>query len=106
MPASGPTRWHAGIDTNFVLHELRVMKRNVTIALDDELARWLRIEAARRDTSVSAYLADLLSERQRRVEGYSAARDAYLGRKPRRLRASGGALPSRAERHERERSRG
>ena len=81
------------------------MKKNVTVTLDEETARWVRVEAARRDTSVSAYLGDLLEERRRRVEGYEAAQTAFLGREPRRLREAG-ALPSRSELHERGASRG
>lgn len=39
------------------------MKRNITDALDEETARWAGIEAARRDASVSAFLAEILEER-------------------------------------------
>lgn len=77
------------------------MKKNVTVTLDEETARWVRVEAARRDTSVSAYLGELLAERRRRAEGYEAAQLAYLGQEPRRLRESGGSLPSRSALHER-----
>jgi hypothetical protein len=37
--------------------------RNVTVTLEEEVARWARIEAARRDTSVSQLLGDILKER-------------------------------------------
>lgn len=37
--------------------------RNVTVTLDEEVARWARIEAARRDTSVSRLLGELLKEK-------------------------------------------
>jgi hypothetical protein len=37
--------------------------RNVTVTLEEEVARWARIEAARRDTSVSRLLGELLKER-------------------------------------------
>lgn len=36
---------------------------NITVILEEELARWARIEAARRDTSVSQLLGDILKER-------------------------------------------
>jgi len=39
---------------------------NVTVSLDEETARWVRVEAARRDVSVSRFLTELLSERRRR----------------------------------------
>ena len=77
------------------------MKKNVTVTLDEETARWVRVEAARRDTSVSQYLGELLAERRRRVEGYETARVAFMAREPRPLRAPGTSLPSRDELHER-----
>jgi hypothetical protein len=49
--------------------------RNVTVTLEEEVARWARIEAARRDTSVSRLLGALLKERMA-VEGGSAAEAA------------------------------
>jgi hypothetical protein len=35
----------------------------VTVTLEEDVARWARIEAARRDTSVSRLLGELLKER-------------------------------------------
>jgi hypothetical protein len=46
--------------------------RNVTVTLEEDVAHWARIEAARRDTSVSRLLATLLKERMM-VNGSSAA---------------------------------
>jgi hypothetical protein len=37
--------------------------RNVTVTLEEDVAHWARIEAARQDTSVSRLLATLLKER-------------------------------------------
>lgn len=37
--------------------------RNVTVTLEEEVARWARLEAARCDTSVSKLLGELLKER-------------------------------------------
>ena len=37
--------------------------RNVTVTLEEDVALWARIEAARRDTSVSRLLGALLKER-------------------------------------------
>lgn len=80
------------------------MKRNVTVTLDEETARWVRVEAARRDTSVSQFLGEILSERRRRAEGYEAARAIFMSREPRPLRSRGERLPSRDEIHARESS--
>jgi len=46
--------------------------RNVTVTLEEDVAQWARIEAARQDTSVSRLLATLLKERMM-VNGSSAA---------------------------------
>ena len=77
------------------------MRKNVTIALTVETARWLRVEAARRDVSVSQYLADLVDRERQSSEGYDAARARFMGRHARRLGPEGMALPSRAQVHER-----
>ena len=37
--------------------------RNVTVTLEEDVAQWVRIEAARHDTSVSRLLGELLKER-------------------------------------------
>jgi hypothetical protein len=37
--------------------------RNVTLTLEEDVAQWARIEAARQDTSVSRLLGALLKER-------------------------------------------
>src|SRR5579872_2838917 len=57
-----------------------VEKRNVTITLDEDTARWARLEAARRDTSVSRLVGELLREHMRSEERYEAAMHAYLAR--------------------------
>jgi hypothetical protein len=49
--------------------------RNVTVTLEEDVARWARIEAARRDTSVSRLLGALLKERMA-ANGSSAAEAA------------------------------
>jgi hypothetical protein len=49
--------------------------RNVTVTLEEDVARWARIEAARQDTSVSRLLGALLKERMA-AESSSAAEAA------------------------------
>jgi plasmid stability protein len=72
--------------------------KNVTVTLDEETAKWARVEAARRDVSVSSLLRDLLREHMGGRESYAGAMERYLGRAPRKL---GGPLPSREELHDR-----
>lgn len=76
------------------------MKRNVTVSLDEATARWVRVEAAKRDTSVSAFLAELLHERMAEESRYERAMQQYLDGLPRVLKERGG-YPPRAALHER-----
>jgi hypothetical protein len=41
----------------------QIRLRNVTVTLEENVAEWARIEAARRDTSVSRFLGEMLRER-------------------------------------------
>ena len=77
------------------------MKRNVTVVMDEETARWVRVEAARSDLSVSAFLGDVLKKKREKDEGYQGAMERFLGREPRPLAPVGAPLPSRDELHER-----
>ena len=54
--------------------------RNVTVTLEEEVARWARIEAARRDTSMSRLLGEILKERMTSQDGSAAEADAVRGR--------------------------
>ncbi|MFW6085299.1 MAG: hypothetical protein ACODAA_08800 [Gemmatimonadota bacterium] len=75
-------------------------KRNVTITMDEETARWARVEAARRDTSVSQWIGRLLRRHRERDEAYEAERQAFKRTPPRPLK-KGGGYPSRDELHDR-----
>jgi hypothetical protein len=56
--------------------------RNITITLEESVARWARLEAARKDISVSRLLAGILKERMLEKRGYDAALRRALARKP------------------------
>lgn len=72
----------------------------MTISVDEETARWARIEAARRDTSLSKFVGDVLRRLMVEDQGYEAARRSFQGRSANDL--SGGApYPSREALHER-----
>jgi hypothetical protein len=75
--------------------------RNVTITLDEEVARWARIEAAKRETSVSRLVGEMLREHMRSEDAYEVARRQFFAVEPRRLRQDEGAFPSREELHDR-----
>lgn len=46
--------------------------RNVTITLEEDLARWVRIKAAGNMKSLSRYIAELLAEQRRAEQGGAA----------------------------------
>ena len=50
--------------------------RNVTVTLEEDVARWARVEAARLDTSVSRLLGELLKERMGKLARKTPAADA------------------------------
>jgi hypothetical protein len=77
--------------------------RNVTVTLEEDVAQWARIEAARRDTSVSQLLGALLKERMSGQDAYEQAMRRALGREP-FLRSDGRYL-TREEAHDRARTR-
>lgn len=74
--------------------------RNVTVTLDDETARWARIEAAKREMSVSRFIREMLRERMAGQLTYEAAMERYLARVPAPLKR-GGPYPRRDELHDR-----
>lgn len=75
--------------------------KNVTITLEEKTARWARIEAAKRGTSVSRMLGDILRERMTREQGYASAARDFFAVAPRQLRAAGQPLPDRDDLHDR-----
>lgn len=83
-------------DTKFVL--LWLMK-NVTITMDDTVADWARVEAARRNTSVSRLVGEMLTEKMRHDDGYERAMNEWLQRKS--FGKSDGKYPSREETYQR-----
>lgn len=75
--------------------------KNVTLSLDEEVARWARVRAAELDTSVSRMLADVLREMMARDTTYRTAMERFVNRKPGILSEPGSRYPSRDELHER-----
>jgi hypothetical protein len=70
--------------------------KNVTVALDEETARWVRLEAARRRVSVSSLIRQLLQERIGDQAAYGGAMERYLSRPVRRI-SGNGPYPAREE---------
>jgi hypothetical protein len=82
---------------------MKARLRNITITLEESLARWARIEAARSDTSVSRFLAGILKERIMQKNNYEVAKRRALARKP--FLKTDGRYLSREQAHDRERLR-
>jgi hypothetical protein len=85
---------------------MNVMKtrlRNVTVTMEEGVARWARIEAARAEMSVSRFLATILQERMAAQDGYASAMRRSLARKP--FLKTDGRYLSREEVHDRSRLR-
>ena len=53
--------------------------KNITITLREDIADWVRIEAAKADLSMSAYIADMLDARMGRGKDQLAALEVFLG---------------------------
>ena len=70
--------------------------RNVTVTMEDSVAEWARLEAARRNTSVSRLVGEMLNRHD--IPWVAAERDPKLVEAGRRAgdRSAGPALGSRA----------
>ena len=75
--------------------------KNVTITLEEDVARWARIRAAELNTSVSRLVGEMLRGHMREESSYSAAKNQYLSQKPKVLRRSGDKYPRREDLHDR-----
>lgn len=74
--------------------------KNITTTVEDEVARWARVWAARSETSLSRLVSERLRCRMREDQGYEQAMQRYLAVQPTPLKA-GGRYPKREELHER-----
>ena len=54
--------------------------KNVTVTMEDSVADWARMEAARRNTSVSRLIGEMLAEKMRRDDAYERAMQEWLQR--------------------------
>ena len=73
--------------------------KNVTVTMEDQVADWARMEAARRNTSVSRLIGELLAEKMRHDDAYERAMREELEFKS--IGTSDGRYLTREELHER-----
>jgi hypothetical protein len=78
--------------------------RNMTITVENEVARWARLKAAREEISVSQLVGRMLKEHMLSEEGYESAKKRFLSVRPRVL-SDGSSYPTRDELHDRPRLR-
>jgi len=93
------------LDTIIVQHEARVMTRNlknVTVTLAPDAARWARIEAARRGTSVSRLLGEMIEAEMGSRTAYDQAKERFFRQEAGLHRTDGCRLPTREELHDRQ----
>ena len=74
--------------------------KNVTVSMDEQMARWIRIRAAEEQMSVSRFLAHLLRQRMAHDRVYEAAKRHNLALRPVPLKQDG-PYPTREELHDR-----
>lgn len=70
--------------------------KNVTITMDDSVAEWARLEAARRNTSVSRLVGEMLAEKMRHDDAYERAMREWLDRDV-TFRSDGRPYPKREQ---------
>lgn len=74
--------------------------KNVTVTMDDGVADWARIEAAKRKTSVSRLIGEMLADKMRHDDAYERAMNEWLGRE-RSWSSDGSPYPTREQTHDR-----
>lgn len=75
--------------------------KNVTIRLDDRTAAWVRVHAARHNTSVSRIVGDMLAEKMQSAREYEAARRHFMSQTLRPLTEPGERFPTRDQLYDR-----
>jgi len=73
----------------------------MTITVEEKVAKWARIEAARKDTSVSRLVGEMLAEKMNNEDARSAAMRRFLEGPAYQLRQPGERLPRREELYDR-----
>jgi hypothetical protein len=79
--------------------------KNVTITVEEPVLEWVRVEAAKRNSSVSRLVGEMLAEKMRREDAYERAYQAWLN-DDRTWRSDGKPYPKREELYDRGRGRG
>jgi len=71
--------------------------KNVTITIEEDVARWARIRAAEEETSLSRLVGEMLREKMIEEKTYQTAMKSYLSQVPRLMKRRGEKYPRRKE---------
>ncbi len=69
--------------------------KNITITLEPEVARWVRLQAAEREISISRYVGEMLKAQMQERATYEHAMQQYLTLPPKPLGHRDEPLPAR-----------
>lgn len=75
--------------------------KNVTITLDEDVARWAKIHAAKQEKSLSRLVGEMLKSKMLEEENYQVAMQHYLSQRPLQIKETGSVYPKRENLHER-----
>ena len=75
--------------------------KNVTITLNDEVARWAKIHAAKHDMSLSRMVGQMLKKEMLFEQNYHSAMQQYLSQPPMKIKKARAIYPKRESLHER-----
>jgi len=75
--------------------------KNVTITLKEDVLRWAKVTAAKKDTSVSRMLGEELRRMMLNEKAYERGKKRFRSRAPRELKAPEESYPSRESLYER-----
>ncbi|HEX4494459.1 MAG TPA: CopG family transcriptional regulator [Thermoanaerobaculia bacterium] len=78
--------------------------KNITVALEEDVALWVRVRAAEQNQSVSRYLAEMLRKQMGEEKTYEEAMASFLASKPSHINDSD-TYPARETLYERPRVR-
>jgi hypothetical protein len=74
--------------------------KNITISVEENIARWARVKAAKRGVSLSKMISELLEKQMEQEQGYQRSMAEFLTREPEPIKKSSSAYPKREELYE------
>jgi hypothetical protein len=69
--------------------------RNVTITLEENIAKWAKVWVVKHDSSLSRMLGNELKIKMKLDLDYDRAKESFLSKKPQLLSSPGDKYPSR-----------